>query len=73
MDRNPVEDNPVTRFVFGLGVILAMFLGGGIGGSLLGRVGVPFATPAGVLLGALVVFVAVSVLYRRYDDSIRTV
>jgi hypothetical protein len=73
MDRNPVEDNPVTRFIFGMGVILAMFLGGGIGGALLGRVDAPFATPAGVLLGALVVFVAVSLLYGRYDDNIQTV
>ena len=72
MDQNPVADNPVTRFLFGLGVILAMFVGGGIGGTLFGRVGIPFGTAVGVLLGAVVVFVAVAVLYRRYDDA-RTV
>jgi uncharacterized membrane protein YccC len=72
MDQNPVEDNPVTRFVFGLAVILAMFVGAGVGGALFGRVDAPFATAAGVLLGAVVVFVTVAVLYRRYDDDIRT-
>lgn len=70
MTRNPVEANPVTRFVVGVVVITAMFAGGAAGGRLLAPLAVPYADLAGVLVGALVVFGTFSVVYARYDARV---
>ncbi|SDJ83750.1 hypothetical protein SAMN05216226_11032 [Halovenus aranensis] len=66
---NPVEANVVTRFILGLGVILAMMVGGGATGQMVGETGIPYGEGAGVAVGALVVFLAFVVVYRRYDAS----
>lgn len=66
---NPVEANVVTRFILGLGVILAMMVGGGATGQVVGETGIPYGEGAGVAVGALVVFLAFVVVYRRYDAS----
>lgn len=68
---NPVEANVVTRFVLGLGVILAMMVGGGAAGRAVGGTGLPYAEGTGVALGALAVFLGFVVVYRRYDASFR--
>jgi hypothetical protein len=70
MDSNPVERNPVTRFVLGFAVIAAMAVGGGAVGTLFDSVGVPAGEYVGVAVGAAAVFVAFAAWYRRYDASI---
>jgi hypothetical protein len=69
MTETPAEANPVTRFILGLAVILAMMAGGGAVGALVRPLDVSFATPVGVAVGALAVFVAFGVLYQRYSSS----
>jgi hypothetical protein len=69
MSLNPVEENVVTRFILGFAVIMAMFAGGGAVGSTLQDSGVPYGGVLGTALGAIVVFLAFVVLYRRYDAS----
>lgn len=69
MARSPVERNVVTRFLLGLAVIAGMMIGATAGGRLFATLAVPFASVAGVLVGALAVFVAFAVWYTRYDAS----
>jgi len=69
MTSNPVEDNFVTRFILGLAVIFAMMFGGGAGGVALSALDIPFGRLLGTVIGALLVFAAFAVLYRRYDAS----
>ena len=66
MATNPVEANPVTRWLLGMVVILAMMVGGGAVGWLVRDVAVPYADVLGTLIGAIAVFFLVAVLYRRY-------
>jgi hypothetical protein len=66
MTTNPVEANPVTRWLLGMAVILAMMVGGGAVGWLARDVAVPYADLLGTLAGAVVVFSLFVVLYRRY-------
>jgi len=65
----PVEDNFVTRFRLGAAVIFAMSMGGAAAAELFRRVDVPYGVWLGTLAGAIAVFVAFVVLYRRYDES----
>jgi len=69
MARNPVERNFVTQFLLGIVVITGMFVGGGVGGYAVGRVGVPYDSVVGVMLGSLLVFAAFAVWYSRYDAA----
>jgi hypothetical protein len=71
MATNPVEENFVTRYILGLGVILAMMVGGRAVGSVFGSTGISYGGPLGVVLGAALVFVVFTMLYRRYDRSHR--
>jgi len=71
MATNPVEENFVTRYILGLGVILAMMIGGRAVGSVVGSTELPYGGVLGVVLGALLVFLGFTVLYRRYDRSYR--
>lgn len=72
MDRNPVEDNVVTRFILGFAVIFAMM----IGGQAIGTAFISYDIPSGDWLGvgtsAVLVFVIFIVLYRRYDAAYST-
>ena len=67
MAENPIERNPVTRYLLGMAVVFAMMLGGGAGAYLLTELSVPYGRWIGALVGAFVVFVAFAVIYRRYD------
>lgn len=69
MPTNPVEENVVTRFILGFTVILAMMGGGGAVGGFLDTTAAPYGGVLGTALGALLVFVGFTVLYRRYDNS----
>jgi len=69
MAQNPVERNFVTRFVLGLGVILAMMAAGGLTGQLFSTFEFPYATAVGVFIGALAAFVVFAAWYTRYDAS----
>jgi hypothetical protein len=71
MGTNPIERNPVTRFLLGVAVVAAMTAGGGAAGWLLDSAGAPAGEYVGVAVGASVVFVAFTVWYRRYDASAR--
>lgn len=66
---NPVEDNFVTRFILGFAVIFAMMIGGGAVAEAFSSIGIPFGDWVGVVIGAVVVFAAFVVLYRRYDAA----
>lgn len=69
MASNPVERNPVTRFVFGFAVIVAMMLGAGaVGGAVTSLTDVPYGGVVGVAVGALATLVVIGVLYNRYDE-----
>lgn len=70
MARNPVENNPVTRFLVGLAVVAGMFVGGAAGGGLFAALSVPYAALVGVLLGSGAVFGAFAVAYSRYDAAV---
>jgi hypothetical protein len=67
MDRPTIEQNPLTRFVFGLLVIAAMMLGGRVVGEGFLALGVPYGDWIGVGVGAILVFVVVAVLYSRSE------
>ncbi|HMB49533.1 hypothetical protein [Natronoarchaeum rubrum] len=69
MERNPVENNFVTRFLLGLAVVFGMVLGGGAVGWSLSTAGLPFGVWIGTAVGALAVFIAFAVWYGRYDAS----
>ena len=69
MPSNPVEGNFVTRLLLGLATIMAMFVGGSAVGELLQDTPLPYGGWVGVALGAVLVFVGFTVLYRRYDSS----
>lgn len=72
MGNNPVEDNFVTRFLLGFAVIFAMMLGGQMVGKALVSFDIPYGRWIGVAVGAILVFVVFSGLYRRYDASYNT-
>jgi len=67
MNQNPVEDNPVTRYILGMAVLFGMFLGGGAGLAAFDAARIPYGGWIGFLVGAVVVFVGFVVWYRRYD------
>jgi hypothetical protein len=69
MANSPVEENIVTQFILGFTVILAMMGGGGAVGGFLDMTSVPYGGVLGTALGALLVFVGFSILYRRYVAS----
>jgi hypothetical protein len=69
MATNPVEENFITRFILGIGVIVAMMVGGGAGGHVLRNLDLPYGGAVGVTLGALFVFIVFIGLYRRYDAA----
>jgi hypothetical protein len=69
MGQNPIENNLVTRFLLGFAVVVAMILGGELVGVALLRLDVPYGDWIGVAIGAVAVFVAFTVLYRRYDAA----
>ena len=70
MANNPVEANPVTRWLLGMAVILLMFLGAGGIGWLAGRTDLPFARPVGAAVGAAAVLVVVGAWYWRYHQRV---
>ncbi|MHB9287697.1 hypothetical protein ACKVMT_11755 [Halobacteriales archaeon Cl-PHB] len=70
MVSTPVENNFVTRFLLGLAVIVAMFVGAEAVGRLFTRLDVPYGTNLGVLVGALLVFLAFAAWYTRYSRSV---
>jgi len=69
MATNPVEENPVTRWLLGMAVIFGMMLGGAAGAQVFATVPVPYASVLGVLIGALLVLVGFSVWYTRYHRA----
>lgn len=69
MATNPVEENFITRFILGIGVIVAMMMGGSAGGYVLRTLDLPYGGVVGVTLGALFVFIGFVGLYRRYDAA----
>ncbi|MFC4544413.1 hypothetical protein ACFO5R_21010 [Halosolutus amylolyticus] len=69
MGTNPVEENFVTRFLLGFAVIVAMAIGGRAVAAAFVSAGIPYANWLGVAVGAVLVFAAFTVLYRRYDAS----
>jgi hypothetical protein len=69
MDTNPVEENPVTRFVLGFAVAVAMMLGGGAVGGAFRYTEIPYGGTIGVAIGAILVFVGFVLLYGRYDAA----
>lgn len=69
MTQNPVEANPVTRFLLGLAVIFAMMVGGGVVGRALEATTLPYGLQIGVFSGALLVFAGFAALYRRFNAS----
>lgn len=69
MATNPVERNFVTRYILGFAVIVAMMIGGGAVGSLLGSTSIPYGDFVGVASGAVIVFVGFVIVYRQYDRS----
>lgn len=66
---NPVEANFVSRFLLGLAVISAMFVGGGAAGRVFQSTGIQYGGVVGVATGAMLVFAGFTLLYRRYDAS----
>lgn len=70
MATNPVERNPVTRYLLGFAVIAGLFLGGGAGGWALSSLSVPYGAWIGTALGAVLAFALFSVAYTRYDASV---
>jgi len=68
MAENPVERNPITRFLLGLAVIAGMFLGGGAVGWLFREAGVPYGDWIGVAVGAIAAFLLFTIVYSRYAD-----
>ena len=69
MGQNPIENNLVTRFLLGFAVVVAMILGGELVGGALLRLDVPYGDWIGVAIGAAVVFLVFTALYRRYDAA----
>ncbi|MEF8776443.1 MAG: hypothetical protein V5A43_08080 [Haloarculaceae archaeon] len=70
MATNPVEANPVGRWLFGMAVIFAMLVGGATGAKLVGTVTIPYARVLGVFLGGLLVLLAFSAWYTRPYRSV---
>lgn len=69
MAKNPIENNPVSRFILGFAVIFGMFVGGGIGARVFASISMPFAELIGVVIGALAAFAMFSWFYFKYDKS----
>ena len=69
MASNPIEENPVTRWLLGMAVIVGMMLGGAAGAQAFSTFAFPYANVLGVLVGALLVLVGFSVWYTRYHRS----
>jgi hypothetical protein len=69
MSTPSTEESFGSRFIIGLGVIVAMFAGGGAAGWALREAGVPYGAWVGAGVGALVAFVAFALLYSRYTAA----
>jgi hypothetical protein len=69
MSPNPVERNPVTRFLLGLAVIVGMMVGAQLLAGALLSVEFPYGALVGAVVGSLLVFGGFVVWYARYDAA----
>lgn len=67
MARYPVENNFITRFLLGFGVLAAMIFGGSVVAWILVSLEIPYGGGIGMILGAFVVFLLFSLWYSSYD------
>ncbi|SER11876.1 hypothetical protein SAMN04489841_2996 [Natrinema salaciae] len=65
----PVEENPVTRFILGLAVIIGMSHGAQAAMIVFTSIGVPYANWMGAIVGSLAVFVTFAAIYTYYYPS----